>query len=76
MAVTNLDEVMRLLGENAEVSVVGQTAFMVAAERALESEREECLIAWEKLEASLVSKIGLSFTRCGQWFAPSSSMIS
>eukprot|EP00439_Symbiodinium_sp_Y106_P024065 s741_g2.t3 len=39
MAVKNLDEVVDLLGENAEVSVVGRTAFMVAAERAIETDR-------------------------------------
>ncbi|CAK9115987.1 unnamed protein product [Durusdinium trenchii] len=43
MAVTNLEEVVNLLGENAEVSVVGRTAFMVAAERALEAERKDAL---------------------------------
>jgi len=43
MAVKSLEEVVQLLGENAEVSVVGRTAFMVAAERALESEREDAL---------------------------------
>ena len=33
-----------------QVSVVGQTAFMVAAERALESEREELKTPSELLE--------------------------
>ncbi|CAK9116039.1 unnamed protein product [Durusdinium trenchii] len=36
-------QVVNLLGENAEVSVVGRTAFMVAAERALEAERKDAL---------------------------------
>ncbi|CAJ1362290.1 unnamed protein product [Effrenium voratum] len=43
VAVSSLDEVSQLLGENAEVSVVGRTAFMVAAERALETQRMEAL---------------------------------
>jgi len=60
MAVTNLDEVMRLLGENAEVSVVGQTAFMVAAERALESEREDALFVDPYAKALSGDGLGMS----------------
>jgi len=58
MAVKNLDEVVDLLGENAEVSVVGRTAFMVAAERAIETDRGKDALFVDPFAKVLAGKDG------------------